>query len=1320
MPTSRRQFIASTVSASAALSISARSQQAPANLGPIIPGSELFPPVKLRGFGTLAAIMRNMPELSATVTTITCDTPAKALLVQAKYLSDLERLPGVSKWMHRNGDRSIPVRRTPGKGVIVCVARGVEVTIVATNTSYDKIPPALLEINPLNHAFLAEFEPRATVPMFLDRWDKHGLLCYYNPDATPPNTPYLDQKFDFADGLTFCRDHHIGIVLWSFPASDDYAEAITNEQSWNWVQEAARKMAIPVHINTQINPPQLWLANRFPEQTMLKSPQFMGGYYGVGHDSTGLSAISWLSESAEDALLGVFQQTVKKYANDPNIVGWLEPHGETYELPQKFFLDSGPYANERFREFVKSKYRTLNSVSQAWHGIANHYLNWQQIAMPEAAEFAGFGKQSLDLRGTWKVKYVPATDGHSYTRDEARGLPSPPPTAKVPVEWYSADFDDSYWNELIAPGNDRMLFIPRSPLVYRRTVEIPMSFFRANMPVNLYVWDLANRDRDVTLLYVNGKPIVEIASRTNDQHWSRFDITAAVKGGKNTIALQMPRAIICYRVYISTDPPVVYPELGKYRNAQWADLVEFGITTRGAQIRRGAEMIRQVDPNSSINFMAANDYSDVVKQSCIDYGGRFHDTGSMAGFWTDENSLIMSGARLPVSAEAGNGAPNEREFKLFWGRWLTEAVNGVHYFQSWGEIAGNPEVLKVCEKYRTMYEAIGKYHAPFAKVGVLFSLQNQWLTGFPWQSSKAGAGGYYSMWNAAMHLINWCSREGVGECDFASETALLKYKVIIDTNSAFIDTETMRGIEKYVRAGGVFITYGHTGRSTPTEPDSWPISKLTGFTVTGPVSNGGSCTLTAASDQKIYAELAQISSSGLRLKPSISGCIPLVNWKGANTDSASSDVAIGMRKIGQGAIIHFGPEISGDGFVKLIAPLLVHFGADDRVPVMAPQQRGLHLRHFISNSGLHDVWLLFNETDSPITTNLIFLPGLSPTSAVDIVTGAGVVFTRDTAGDVIPDITLDKWETRMLISPRKSTSTSTAEWLRLQRGWWRGTSTPPQKRLPSAKEQQRNTVDLTEGWASKTPPNASDDDAAALLTSPEVSDAAWERRSLGMWLYPGDKSLKRLVLRRKFSIPAHWNNGQIGLCADVPYAQFFHQTRMYLDGKPLMEGRKSNDGPYFDTLGGDLKAGSTHLLALDVSTKSTLIGSRGPIFIAYIPDPLESISLHGKWLAWSDALQRSGDVVLPGKVKAMYLSRTIKIDSRHKSKQVYVYLEAVGDRNALIVNGHLINHGDQPRQHVFQYNISALVQFGEDNNIEIAGNSATEERSISKVEIRIY
>ncbi|MCW3054912.1 MAG: hypothetical protein JWN14_4082, partial [Chthonomonadales bacterium] len=1160
--------------------------------GPNDPNWTMLLPSVLHGYGNLGAIYRILNMGRSSLTEIVCETAQKALLTQGKYLSDLERLPGLTKTILVVHGRSIPCRRTATGGLVTCYAHGRDVLILAasdektfTSVCSTYLPPSI---------DVAQFKPRASIPMYLDRWDRHGLICYFSPETVRPNLAGGDRNFDYGEGLEFLRGHgSLGLVLWTNPLTDDTAEGITNENAWSWVQTNARKMGLPVHINTQISPPQLWLSNRYREQTMLKTPQFLGGYYGVAHDSAGLGAVSWLSQEAEDALLGVFQHTVRRFAKDPNIVGWLEPHGETAEMPQRFFLDAGPYAEEIWRGFLQRRYGTLQVLSKRWHGQGMAYRSWDDVPLPEIAELVGFGPNAIDLRGVWRVRYLPAPDGHAYTREEARGLPSPPPTAPIPSEWLQLGFDDSGWDELIAPGNDRMLLMSRSPLVYRRTVNIPAGWLAEHPQITLTLWDMVNRDRDVTGIYVNGQPMVDRSNKVNEQHWSQFDVTAALKPGPNLIVMQLPRAIICYRTYLGQEPPKQYPQLSPEKNAQWADLVAWNIETRGAQIRRGAEMIRQVDPDRSINFMAANDYFDPVKKACRDYGGRFHDTGAMAGFWTDWNSLMMSGAGLPVTAEPGNGAPNARDFQLFWGRWLTEAVNGVHYFQNWGEIAWNPEVLKVFEANLPMYQAIGKYHAPFAKVAILFSAQDEWLTGFPWTPEPGTQGGYYSGFNPAHTLRDYCPRDGVGAGDFGTP-AVDRFRVIIDSNSMFMDEALIDGIEKYVRNGGVFITYGQTGRHDPARPDSWPISRLTGYDVVDrnrgsflPVPGNPIFGPYYEDDPKIPPQRRTSDnsfgkrSSGMHLKKRTPECQDLLKWEDGST-------AVGMRPLGKGWIVHVGAMDTGDSFLPVLRRLLLHFGVTDRVPAMITQAPGLHFRHFISNTGLHDVWVLFNESDKPLTTDLEFL-GIHPTALTDIVTGQHIEIVRGAGRDPVRGIALAPWQTQMLLSPRADVVGSPLEWLTLQRSWWQGTEKPPAKRLPTPAELQRFSVDLTEGWMCKSIPYLTDEQAAALI-QPGVEDKTWERRTLELWLNPHDTSAKRLLLRRKFTVPAHWKDGQITLCADVPISQFFYEARLFLDGKAWSGGRKSIDGPYLDSMEGALTPGSTHLLALDMQISGSLTG----------------------------------------------------------------------------------------------------------------------------------
>src|ERR1700722_14537493 len=56
-----------------------------------------FPPVPLRGYGTLAGTYRDftLPGGPASILEIRCDDAAKAQTVHAKYISDLQVLPGV-------------------------------------------------------------------------------------------------------------------------------------------------------------------------------------------------------------------------------------------------------------------------------------------------------------------------------------------------------------------------------------------------------------------------------------------------------------------------------------------------------------------------------------------------------------------------------------------------------------------------------------------------------------------------------------------------------------------------------------------------------------------------------------------------------------------------------------------------------------------------------------------------------------------------------------------------------------------------------------------------------------------------------------------------------------------------------------------------------------------------------------------------------------------------------------------------------------------------------------------------------------------------
>src|SRR5262249_49550411 len=122
-------------------------------------------------------------------------------------------------------------------------------------------------------------------------------------------------------------------------------------------------------------------------------------------------------------------------------------------------------------------------------------------------------------------------------------------------------------------------------------------------------------------------------------------------------------------------------------------------------------------------------------------------------------------------------------------------------------------------------------------VGILLSDRAQYLALYPWggepstQLSVSTRIEPFDRWSVGRYLTQIFDRDGLSDSDFRRGNAA-KYRVIIDANTAIMDEDLQKDIESYVRDGGVFVTFGQTGRSTSTEFNTWPISKLTGYEVT--------------------------------------------------------------------------------------------------------------------------------------------------------------------------------------------------------------------------------------------------------------------------------------------------------------------------------------------------------------------------------------------------------------------------------------------------------------------------------------------------------
>ncbi|HET6299832.1 MAG TPA: hypothetical protein VFG33_41100, partial [Kribbella sp.] len=848
------------------------------------------PPKALRGFGSLQADFTPLGNHSSLLQ-IQCQTTDLARLAHAKYLSDLILLPGVTSTTLTVGGLRIPAYKTSAGVVAALTARDSVVILAADDQqSFNALAKRAIP----RQATAADFVAQAAVPLYLDRFDKYGLLLYFVPFQLPPGWD-RSQVYDYSQDFDFAQDNGLGITVWDNEQQYGTSEGLARMPDWAWVVDECAARGIPVHLNTQAFG-GLWLSNRYRDQTMQKMPQYSGFVGGAASYNNAVGLTSLSATTGLDAELGVLQETVRAFAPSPNVVGWLEPHSEISGGPASVLLaEFGDVCDKTYRTFLKDRYVSLGALGRAWYGDPAGVRSWDDVHVPEVASFLGWGPDAIDVAGSWRV-LAPGTVGS-------------------PAGWDQPGFDDSGWGTLIMPGSDRVEFLPKQALDARRVIDVSAGWLAAHPRAWLYVFDLNSVNKVPLPVTINGHQTGGVPP-TLAQHCGAVEVSGLLQAGSNLIALTLPNGYMGYRCYLSGDAPVQYPSLGAQRNAQWIDFQDWSRWTRSDAVRRGVEMIRQEDPNRPINLMSPDTYADLIKPISAQYGGTFHNTGYAAGFWAEYHPLLSRSAGRPATAEPGNGPATGAAFKQSLGRWISEGLNGIHYFANQTDLMYRPDVLQLFQGNRAMYESIGKYHVPTAEVAVLYGLRINGHGSWPWVADPNTwlPGGYYGR-NIASPMLSVCPRDGVTEVDFADGT-VDQYKVIVDSNTSIMDEALVSHIETWIRNGGTFISFVQTGRHTTTQVNSWPIGRLTGYDVlsidsyTSSLAQPGQESyipelthgLKAAPGQRVFTDhgwLSTVQGSGLSLKRAAADARDLLLWE----DGA---VAAGMRPLGRGRIIQLG------------------------------------------------------------------------------------------------------------------------------------------------------------------------------------------------------------------------------------------------------------------------------------------------------------------------------------------------------------------------------------------------------------------------------
>jgi len=691
--------------------------------------------------------------------------------------------------------------------------------------------------------------------------------------------------------------------------------------------------------------------------------------------------------------------------------------------------------------------------------------------------------------------------------------------------------------------------------------------------------------------------------------------------------------------------------------------------------------------------------------------------------------MLMRGADLPFSLEPGGPAESLQGFKRMMGYYFTEGVQAIHYFIHVGNIYWPEDIRAHFESLRPLVDTVGKVHPPKAEIAMLFSDRIDNLTGFPWgQNPDVNLPSGYFSWPLNAQFTGEYDFDGLTDLDFGDGTAD-PYRMIIGANTSVMDAKLVKDVEAWVRKGGIFVAFVQTGRHTPEQKDAWPISRLSGYEVAGisgskvtpaePYEVADWWRFSFVPGQPVFKadewDLKSVTANGLKLEAVVPDCEDLVRW-------ADGSTAIGLRRLGKGYVVHMGlkfcrtPLWHGwpDRTQKLFRQLF-QWAELRRVPAAA---EGVKFRHYVSNNGLFDTWTLWNErADQAVETSLVFRDGLRPGFCREVGSGAAVeLAVRADGPHAVRSIRLAPLETKMFVTPKSRITAAPAEWLALQRGWWRGAKEVERAQPPvaagrpaAAATGEQASLDLTEGWRYTVMDEAETNDPSPLAAA-GLDDAAWPMRRLDCWAVPEELASRRVLFRKTFRVPTEWRGGVVELWQKAWFSWTVSgQARYWLDGREVTSG-DGRDGLIVAT---GLEAGSTHTLAVEVRGEGQVCGVRGNTWLAFTRSPKRVRDLSGEWVTSKDYLTPASDVKLPGAINAKLLSRQVDVPADLSGRQTYLRLKTSHGVTGCLVNGRYVRRHHHALGDTTFLNITPWLVPGASNRLEILAGGSSEIKEIA-------
>lgn len=1269
------------------------------------------PAADMRGFGTV-----HETRLTAgRGMKFSCDGPAHAVLLIHKLARDMAASVTVpSRWTSvQIAERAVPVLVRPGLGAFLVLARGRDAYCftapMAAGQAETGLEAAFASAAPLVTGAKL-YDPGYAYPVYLDKWSSAGIGTWYTPYGFGDDPPGLKDIVN--PHFRYAAENNLTVHL-NTPAGAGFDTS--NRETERFLHEYKR----PYHISNWHE----WDADiaRLDPYDLIQPG---GVFTGYSDYYTGISAGG---DKLQNYREWGFQNFLRRYAGDPLLVDWDEPHGEIGPQFYQAYNDYGPKNRAHFARWLqKDRGYTLASLGRAWHHDPRYFQSWGQVPIPWNYDLFGADKNSLFADRTWRLHSAEATPG--LTAGAAAGM----------AAGYSrAGYDDSHWPSLRLPGGE-VGSLPNNThrhFWYRGTLIVPAAYLAAHRgPLYLDVATLAwaGGPASPDHIWLNGTDLGTLSDGGGAPLSGSKEIGGLVHAGVNHIAYVPFWDAFPGTFFLATRSMEVYPYRDSGLNARYVDWLTYFNSVSLEQEVRTLKTIRGADPDRPIKVMAVGP-KDLFGPAMAAYGGFTHNTGNEAFFYPwDKRLAYPYGYRASAESSASMTDPT------VWKRWLGWfTFSGLNAFDNFIDVESMMYVPAVTPLWKENFPYLhlaNRYDMKKPEIGLLWSGPN----------NRLSPEGHRS--------LPFCWDLGRGDLQplgysyaYFDEPGLHRhladgYKVLWDEGTNVMSPQTVQDLRHFVEQGGTYVALADTGRHTLTQKDAWPIESLSGFHVKEVRPTGGFVSI--LNDQPLFTKLAgqNFENSGRSIDYSgfnyadkctvLEAVAPNTQMIARYRDGSG---AIGLRRLGKGRVIVLGSPFWRDSYDQagtwhpsaaqetFLQDLLTGVGVPPDVPSGSPTP--VWRDRYTATNGTEEYLLLFNPGDKDAQTLTADWQTSFPASRVYDPKTAHPFPAKIDGGRAQITVTLQPLETKILaVQSARPPAEAVAAWFGELASTWQGTApgrTVTRPALPFFYADFPAGVGKVVDTVSVTPERL-----VALSSSTPSSSGAedgWDTRLSSVRPFYAGVTVapaQSVLYRRIVAVPASWKPGDLYRLRLKQFQTGF-QGVVYLNGRQIATGQQVSEAQVgqYQNDGVDV-ASAVRFPGPNVLVIATdAAGFAGDADLWRQPAPSETLSLAGAWSV--RATEDSGAVAetLPGTVTGILATKTVSVPSAWHGSHVFLRL-GVG-RNGLpgrvAVNDKVFFYETETPDYL---DVTPWIKFGGQNTVLLQSTEAAYKWSPGKISLK--